>query len=224
MAISLSLAAAATALANPTVCSEPSFSVQARDMQLTERLCAMASDIRDRLAECGLSQTRPLTIEIAEELSHPVDTCLAYFECEFDLVRITDPAAYGSLLDDDPSYAALPAEVTLRALLTHEIAHALVAQTAGDRPVSMVDQEYIAAAMELELMEERWREVMIAANPVSVSPTEGLIDIWIYGFSPRQFAVNAWRHFSLPPNRCSLVRRIVDGRESFHKEIRPELQ
>ncbi len=220
LAISLSLATATTTSADPAKCTDQAFSVDAYDAQMTEQLCTMATDIRGQLEECGLAQSRPLTIEMVEDVSHPMANCLAYFDCEYDLVRITDPAAYESLMEEDSSYAALPAVVTLRALLTHEITHALVAHTAGDRSVPLVDQEYVAAAMELELMGEDWREVLIAANPVTLPPKEGLIDIWIYGFAPRKFAVNAWQHFSLPQNGCALVRRIVDGQKSFKKEVR----
>jgi len=184
----------------------------------------MAIEIRDQLQGCGLKQSRALTLEIVDEASHPLASCLAYFDCDYDLVRITDPSTWSLLLEDDYSYASLPTEVTLRAVLTHEITHALVTQTAGDRRVPMVDHEYIAASMELEFMEEGWRDVLLAVTPLELPPKEGLINIWIYGFAPRKFGVNAWQHFSLPENGCSLVQRIVNGDASFFKSVRPELQ
>ena len=214
----------ASALADPIPCVDQSFYVEADDPEMTQALCEVATDIRRELATCGLAQSRPLTIEMVDEVSHPMGDCLAYFDCDYDLVRITDPDSYIDLLGDDASYSALPAMVVVRALLTHEITHALVTQTAADRTVPMVDQEYVAAAMELEFMDEKWRNALINANPVSLPPKEGLIDIWIYGFQPRKFAVNAWQHFDLPENGCSLVQKIVGGQKSFYKGVRPELQ
>jgi hypothetical protein len=198
--------------------------VDAMDDAMTRQLCTMAIEIRDQLQGCGLKQSRALTLEIVDEISHPLASCLAYFDCDYDLLRITDPSTWSLLLEEDYSYASLPTAVTLRAVLTHEITHALVTQTAGDRRVPMVDHEYIAASMELDFMEEGWRDVLLAVTPVGLPPKEGLIDIWFYGFAPRKFGVNAWQHFSLPENGCSLVQRIVNGDASFSKSVRPELR
>lgn len=184
----------------------------------------LATEIRGQLESCGMKQSRPLTIEITDGLSHPLANCLAYFDCEYDLVRISDPTNWELLEEQDEVYSSLPADITLRALLTHELAHALMAQTADDREVSLVDQEYVAAAMELELMEEKWREVVLDVAKVGLPPKEGLIDLWIYGFSPRKFGVNAWQHFRLPENGCPLVKAIAEGEVSFSKSVRPELR
>ena len=215
---------ARTAAGTPSPCPDPMFSVEAAGIAMTQRLCIMAAEIRGRLEGCGLRQTRALSIEVVDELSHPLGNCLAYFDCDFDLVRITNPDAYDVLMTEDQPYAVLPADVTLQALLTHELAHALVHQTAGDRLVPMVDQEYIAAAMELEHMDAAWRDVLLSRAPVDLPPKVGLIDIWIYGFAPRKFGVNAWQHFSLPESGCSLVEDIVSGAVSFSKDVRRELR
>ena len=212
------------AFCGPLPCPDPMFAVDANDDTMTLQLCKMATEIRDRLEVCGLKQSRVLTVEITDELSHPLANCLAYFDCEYDVIRIADPSTWDALMEEDEAYASLPAEVTFKALLTHEITHALVTQTAGDREVPVVDQEYIAASMELELMEAEWRDVLLAEVLVELPPKDGLIDIWIYAFAPRKFAVNAWQHFSLPENGCSLVQQIVVGDVSFSKEVRPELR
>lgn len=208
----------------PLPCSASMFMVDAKEDAMANHLCAMATEIRGKLESCGLKQSRPLKIEMVAEIVHPLGKCMAYFDCEYDLVRVTDPSAWHLLLEEHQSYAKLPVEVTLRAVLTHEIAHALVIQTAGDRKVSMVDQEYIAAAMEIEFMDDVWRNLLLAATPMELPPKEGLIDIWIYGFAPRKFGVNAWQHFNLPENGCSLVQKIVEGDASFSKKVRPELR
>ena len=181
----------------------------------------MTAEIVDQLASCGLKQSRALTIEIVDSISHPLGDCIAYFDCEYDVIRITDSASWDALLADDEAYAILPTDITLRAFLTHEITHAFVTMSAPDRNIPMVDQEYIAASMELEFMGRNWRDALLAAVDLKVPPSEGLIDILIYGFAPRDFGVNAWRHFRLPENGCSLVQRIVVGGFSFAKFGRP---
>lgn len=211
-------------VAEPTSCAGADVSVDADDSEITAKICEMVPKIRERLGNCGLEQRRSLTIVVVNELSHPMADCAAYFDCEYDLIRLTSPDFYSGFFEDQTAYAQLPTEVTMKSLLTHELAHALATQSAGNRRLDTVDQEYIAAAMELDLMEPQWRKVVLDAHPVSLPPKEGLVDIWIYGFVPRKFAVNAWNHFRQPEHGCQLIRRIVAGEMSFAKAIRPELR
>ena len=210
--------------AEPMLCPDPLFAVSAADDSMVRRLCSIAGEIRGHLETCALTQSRNLTVEITDDASHPLASCLAYYDCEYEVVRIADPVGWDALLEQDQAYASLPEDIILKALLTHEITHATVTQMAGERKVPMVDQEYIAASMELEFMQDDWREVLLAIAPVELPPKEGLIDIWIYGFAPRKFAVNAWQHFRLPENGCALVQRIVRGEASFAKSARPDLR
>lgn len=218
------LALCAPLRAEPRPCADAYFTVDAEDAALAARICTLAQDIRQDLGRCGLTQRRSLTIEIVDDVAHPMGICLAYFDCDYDLIRVTHPDLFSRHLEADAAYARLPGDVALRAVLTHELTHALVAQGAGTRQVDIVDQEYIAAAMELELMDPEWRNVFLQSAPVPLPPSEGLIDIWIYGFTPRKFAVNAWQHFRLPENGCPLVQRLVAGEASFAKPVRPELR
>lgn len=223
--LALALLAACPADGAPVPCpGDDGFAVEPGHSALAPRLCEMAPPLRDAMTDCGLTQSRVLTVEVVAGLTKPFDTCLAHFDCRSDRIRIVDPASYPDLLIKDTVYSRLPEDVLLRALLTHEMAHALTFQASGDREMDIVDLEYIAAAMELELMEPKWRDVLIEAAPVSLPPKEGLIDVWIYGMAPRKFAVNAWRHFSLPTNGCGLIRLMVEGEASFSKAARPDLR
>lgn len=139
-------------------------------------------------------------------------------------IRIVDPASYPDVMVPDAIYLLFPKDVLLRSLLTHEMAHALAFQTSGGREIAVVDHEYTAAAMGLELMAPEWRDVLIEAAPVSLPSNEVLFHIRIYATAPRNFAVNAWRHFSLPQNGCGLIQRIVEGDASFAKSARPDLR
>jgi hypothetical protein len=210
--------------AQPLQCPDPLFSVEARDADFAQGLCSLASEIRDILETCGLAQRRALSIEVVDELSHPLGSCLAYFDCDYDLIRLSDPSTYGTFLEPEDPYSQLPGDVQVRALLTHELSHALATHSAGERRLDIVDQEYIAAAMELDLMEPEFRSIILEATPIARAPSEGLIDIWIYGFAPRKFAVNAWRHFRAQENGCELIRQIVAGEKSFAKALHPELR
>lgn len=217
-ALALAVSLALPARSDPAACPDGSFRVETGSAALAAEVCALAPRIRDDLEACGLTQSRPLSVEIVEGLSHPLGTCLAWYDCDLDLIRLTDPASYGAVLEASHPYAALPAPVLFRAVLTHEMTHALLTQGAGGRAIAPVDQEYVAAAMELDLMEPEWREVLLEAAPVELPPRAGLIDIWIYRLEPRKFATNAWQHFSLPQNGCGLVRRIAAGEVSLGRK------
>ncbi len=215
---------AASVSAEPRRCNDSLFVVDAKNAELASQLCETLPELRDRLESCGLRQDRVLTVEVVEQVDHPLGNCLAYFDCDYDLIRLTEPTKYASILDQDRPYAQLPTDVLFRALITHELTHALVTQSADERAVDIVDQEYIAAAMELDLMEPEHREVILQAAPVDLPPKEGLIDIWIYGFTPRKFAVNAWQHFRAQEDGCAFIQEIVSGKHSFAKAIRPDLR
>lgn len=196
-------------------CSDPTLIVHAPRHDLGVDICDAAIRIRAALTDCGLHQTRPLTIEVVDDLSHRIGNCLAWFDCDHDTIRLTDPSRYPDVIEADSPYAALPGDVLPENALTHELAHALVTQSASDREVALVDHEYIAAALELELMAPQWRDILVSAAPVSLPPKTGLVDIWIYGLAPRKFATNAWQHFQLPENGCSLVRAIIAGEKTL---------
>ncbi len=191
------------------------FLIRTPAAELGVEICAILTDAAERMAACGLQQTRPLTVDVVATIAHPIGECLSYFDCASDTIRVTDPGAFAETLTADDPYARLPPPILLRALLTHELAHALVQQGAGGYQVDIAAQEYVAAALELEFLPPAWRQVLLAASPVSLPAKPGLIDIWIYGLAPRKFATNAWQHFRQDGNGCGLILRIVDGEVSF---------
>ena len=198
----------------PFACTADGFFVSGADAALAAEICATTTDLRAALAACGLAQDRPLTIALVAQVLHPVGACYAAYDCHFEAIKVLDPALYLAAIPPEEPYARLPAPVVLRALLAHEMAHALATQTAP-RALAPVDQEYIAAAMELETMDPRWRRVYLDAVGPQVPPSAELVDIWIYALAPRAFAANAWRHFGEPGNGCDLIGRIVAGEASF---------
>lgn len=208
------LAVAAPAEADAVPCPADGMSVDAATPDLRDRLCEIAEDAVSSLASCHLPQQRPITVEVVEEVAHPVATCLAAFDCAHDRVRIVVRDSYADLVEPGDPYALIPPDVLVRTLMFHEIAHALVEQNAAGREVPAVDHEFIAAAMELEHMDPVWRQTLLDHARLD-RPSEGRIDIWIYRLEPRRFAVNAWLHFRLPENGCLLVARLVTGGTSF---------
>lgn len=199
------------------ICEGGNFSVDAPNTEIGLEICGYLVEAVGKMSACGLTQTKPISVEVVPGLSHPIGTCLAYYDCDLDVIKVSNPAEFDQYLATDEPYSVLPTAVLLRSLLTHELAHALTVQTAGEAQIDIVDQEYIAAALEMEFLDPEWREMLLDAAPVSLPPKEGLIDKWIYGLEPRKFATNAWQHFDAQKDGCNLISLIATGRLSFRK-------
>lgn len=207
----------AVAGADPAPCPDTRFLVEAATTGLQDQLCRDASHLSATLAACGLVQSRPLLIQIVQDIEHPVAECLAAYDCDFGRIRILDPAHFATAIPETSPYAALPPDVLIRSLLAHELSHALLDQGALNHEIALVDHEYVAAAMELDQMPDEWREVMLAESMLSEA-RDGLVNIWIYRLEPRRFAANAWLHFQSPGHGCTLVRDIAEGRQSLARD------
>jgi hypothetical protein len=209
--IPISLAAATEVY----VCADDQLSVVAAPSEFAALACDFALRAKRGLVECGLSQSKPIQIYLVDTIEHDVADCLATYNCSNDTIRVTDPASISDALGVDNPYRILPTEVVFQALITHEMAHALLEQSSANIDIAFVDHEYVAAAMELDIIAPEWRNALIAAAPVSLPPKLGLISSLIYGFEPRKFATNAWQFFNAEPDGCKRIREIASGEFTF---------
>lgn len=208
------LAPHAAAQSDDLICPGTQLTIVGADPAVAADLCGLAERTVAALGACHLVQSRPITIEVVEGIEHPFGTCLAAFDCDYDRVRLVIRDEYSGLIEADDPYAALPSAVLVETLLTHELTHALIWQTTDGGPVPLVDHEYIAAAMELEQMDPRWREAVLADAGLN-GPALGRINIWIYRLEPRRFTANAWLHFHQPEAGCALIGELLAGTRSF---------
>ncbi len=208
--------AAESGAADPVLCDDPGFRVDATDASEQDVICAAAADARRALETCGLAQTAPITIEVVDSPIHNIGQCLAAFDCERDRIQIIGRTLLREYLEPEDAYAALPDDVVFRSLLTHEMAHAFVSQTSGDRRIAPVDHEYIANALELKALAPADRDVLLDAVDLEPPITAGEINIFIYGIAPRRFAAAAYLYFE--DHGCETIAGILDGSASFRVE------
>jgi hypothetical protein len=197
------------------ICADDQLSVVAPTPELASFACDVALDAKTRIVACGLDQHRPIRIELIERLEHPAAECLAAYSCSDDVIRVTDPAAIPGALDPSSPYTRLPPDIVFAALVVHEMAHALLAQSSDGREIAFVDHEYVAAALELDSLAPEWRAVLIEAAPIAHEPTLGLISPLIYALEPRAFAANAWAFFDAEDDGCDRVGAIARGEFTF---------
>lgn len=212
-ALGLALATCLPVTADPVPCDDPAFRVETSDTATYHMICAAASDAGASLATCGLVPLEPIDIETVDTIIHDIGQCLASYDCDQNRIRIIEPALLGDKLPEDDPYARLPDDVVFRALLTHELAHALVHQAAGDRRVAPVDHEYIANALELAAMPPEHRATLLAAAGLEPPISPQVIDLFIYGLAPRRFAAAAYLHFE--EHGCATITAILDGTATF---------
>lgn len=189
--------------------------VETADTRLATEICEAARSTLSVAGTCGLVQTEPVTIRVAAQVVHGLDACLSHYDCSRSEITLTTPSELDAAIGPGDAYRVLPSAVVLKNLVSHELAHALADQSSGEVMLAGVDQEYIAAAFELEAMDPDWREALLIASAKSREPRPGLISAGIYALAPRAFAANAWLHFHQPGEGCATIMRLLKGSQSF---------
>lgn len=197
-------------------CPDALLSVQARSDAVAEMVCTAASAAKALLASCGLRQTYPIDIEVVNASQHPsFGDCLAVFDQRTGCLQVTEIDRLPALLAADDPRSALPPEVLFSAAITHEMAHALLQQTAGELRIAATEQEFVANALEMQSLAPEWRDLLLQSHPVKPPGSLDLVHLSIYALDPRAFANNALVIFDQEAMGCALVRRISEGQFRF---------
>lgn len=202
--------------AETLACDDVLIEVEAQEDDLAVATCAVVARAKVLLGSCELTQRSPIRISIVESAIHPsFGECMAIFDPDSSCIQITNPNRYSELLSEDDARFHLPPDVIFAAVIVHEMAHALVYQSAGELTVGTAEQEFIAHAFEMESIDPEWRDTLLEADPVNPSGSVDLVHPAIYALAPRAFANNAWRVFRREGNGCALVQKIISGAYMF---------
>ena len=110
------------------------------------------------------------------------------------------------------SWFGLAADKRLyRAVIAHEVAHAIVACHAGEPRLSFAAQEYIAYVAMIATMPEEHRRELLALHPGSGFDNVVQINEFAYAFNPARFAAESYRHCIRQPDPRAYLRRVLDG-------------
>ena len=106
----------------------------------------------------------------------------------------------------------LPADTRLyRAVIAHEVAHAIASWHAGETRLPSAAQEYVAHVAMIATMYEDHRRELLALHPGSGFDDLAQINELVYAFQPARFAVDSYRHWMQQPDRAAFLRRVLDG-------------
>jgi hypothetical protein len=204
------------AFAGSRDCDDPLLSVQAKSDDLVEMVCNAASAAKALLVSCGLEQTHPIDIEVVDAAQHPTfGDCMAVFDQRTGCLQLTDIDRLPLLLPAGDARSDLPPEVLFSATITHEMAHALLQQSAGDVQIAATEQEFVANAFEMQSFDPKWRDLLLQSHPIKPPGSLGLVHLSIYALDPRAFANNAWVVFDQDVMGCSLIKKISEGKFRF---------
>lgn len=195
------------ALAVTLSCPGQDITVSAPFTSLANRACSVAAASRAILASCNLQQTVPYSIEVNSLLPPDFHDCFGIYHCDDNLVQVLAPDALSEAVQRTDTFTNLPLDVLFDSLLVHEISHVLTYQSNIGVPRTAAEVEYIAYAMQMELLPASVRDDFVAAHPVTQPVTLMALNSTVFSFSPEVFAVKAWLHFRTEGNGCEFVRR-----------------
>lgn len=192
-------------------CDGIDVAVTAPDQGISDLVCGVAIDQADRLAHCGIRQSRPLSIAIVPGIEGLPGNCVGAFHCATDEVEVVLPETFAEWDAPDFIYRGLSPEAAFASVLRHELTHALLEHTTEEAPINRAAHEYIASAFQIDAMTEEERATFLAVNGQRPVKSLETLNMFIYGFLPGRFATAAWLHFSAPGNGCAFVEEVISG-------------
>ena len=213
--ISWLFALATEATSNELVCDNPLLTVVAQDAALANRICVAAEKAVEKLSDCGMRQTDPVTIEVIEGLTPNDPRCLGIFHCDSAHIELIAPEYVEAALGDGSFFAEIPSAEFYDSIVVHEITHALAHQTRQGPLSSVTDTEYLAFAMQLQFLSEDTRAEFLSKHAVAEPVKPQALNEAVLAFAPSVFAIKAWKHFNQPENGCSFVDALLRGDQAL---------
>jgi len=206
-------------LASPIVpqrCPGTAVDVTAASLEERQLACSAAKDAIERLARCGISLRRPLSVQIMSEVRHPFSgPILGLLDTKQERVLVTQEANVPSLVKDTP-YAKLPLRDFYRSLIIHEVVHGVMHQNLKRAATTHAAYEYPAYALQLESLVPDVRESFLQAfDQTAIKPDSTPFSDVILFFDPYFFAARAYRHFKASRDGCAHLAALLEGEVPF---------
>jgi hypothetical protein len=209
----LVLIAAASALAQPPVpeteCAGVSVAVVGAPADESEIACDGARAAFAFFAPLELGVAPPMTVELTMGLpaGAPGDAVGAYVIPSRRIIVLRyEPFSWHR------NWFGLPADKRLyRAVIAHEVAHAIAACHARDGRLSLAAAEYVAYIAMIATMPEDHRRELLALHPGSGFDDVASINEIVYAFNPGRFAAESYRHWMHQPDPRAYLRRVIEG-------------
>lgn len=209
---------AAGAGAATVSCADAPVTIEIDHPHETPVICEAAGRAAGRLAACGITASRQTTIKV---LSDPGSAAAlggyGSFHAGTGTMTILSFSGSAERLRVDRQRAGIDPADYYPSVIVHEVSHSLLHAAAAANPLSVVAQEYLGYALQLESMPARAREALLAPirdrSRFQSSPPDEILLL----MSVTTFAAASYLHFAAQKDRCVIVRKVLDKELTFER-------
>jgi hypothetical protein len=212
IALALGCFAPALSISAELACQRAGIVVTGATAQDLQIVCAGASYALAWLEPAGLTLERGPAISLVDQLAADGDKhALGRYDAQRNVIALLDYRAAVAATECGPRAFKIPMSRALwQSYVAHEVAHAAVRAHDTSRTLTVAQQEYVAAVVQLGTLPEAIRSEILGNYddfPAFGDPGE-LSDLYYY-MAPCEFAVKAYRHYLKPGNGPAFIKRLL---------------
>ena len=178
-------------------------------------ICASAREARKALRTCGLELDTAIRIIVARTPISDDPRCLAAYHCDRDEVSILPVDEALDRVASNRLLSLIEAEDLQTSLLTHEFVHAAISRSDFSDRVSLIEDEYIAYALQFDALPVATQEALRGLVIPSQAESKQVLSELLLAVDPSLFGLLAWRHFDRDGNGCRYVDDLLNGRKDL---------
>lgn len=178
-----------------------------------DAVCVEAQNTRDFFLPLNLDFPVQLKVALKQQIQPSEDALsLGRYNPKSNSVILLDYQSAVAASHLAPPAFGVPMSFPLwRSYLAHEIAHAIIEKNAVASDDTLAPTEYIAAVAQLSTLPEDILQYVLSnyRNIPAFKDVSEITDLY-YFMKPCEFAVKAYRHYSLPENGLAFIRQLLD--------------
>jgi len=187
-----------------------------------ETACTAVIDALSFLEANGFRLPGPIHIDPMERITEGVlADALGYFDSQTVRVYVRNFSASQEAVQRLGIFGLPMNRDLYRSIVVHEAAHLIADHNFTMESPSPAAQEYIAYVTQLATMPTHLRDRILTNFPGEGFRTSTQINLIIYMFSPKKFAVGAYRHFIRAENGVVFFRHLLTGEIQLGIEAMP---
>ena len=206
--------------AGSTTCPGQRVEVGSDDPQEVTEICSATAAGLSFLASLELRPHRTVYVDVADSFIEHADK-LAYgiYTRQSDRVLVMSPSALSGHLPALRMFGLLIDGAMYKAIVAHEVSHAVAQQNSQVDVLSVVAQEYLAFSTLLAILPKIERlEVIGTAGVAAWEAGDDISELYLE-FGPHRFAVKSYLHLHDHPNPVAFIQKVLTTRgSSFQAE------
>jgi len=192
-------------------CPGNGWQVTGADAQEHVLVCEGVARAAAVLASCGVDHVAATRIRVVDTLPLSCGArVLGLFDAAANEITLGNPVICLAEASEGSLFQLIEAPLAFVAIAAHEATHALL-HAGGLGSDRHLEHEYIAAVVQMQLLPEAARDVLLA--PLRIGTHVGLwqLNLLIHALRPDLFAGLAWRHFESEEDGCAFLRALAEG-------------